>query len=1174
LPEKEVIQVEKNPPWSEKLRRERINRGWSQPDVSEKIGSDPRTVGRWERGESFPSPYLLQKLVELYGKSAEELGLIKEDANTANSGDRSMHHSGVQEDWGEAPDIEHFYGRERELTDIEQWMTSDRCRLIAVLGIGGVGKTTFATLAARSVKDTFEFVFWRSLQHAPSVESILESFLHLVSQQRLNLLQDLDAQISLLLTFLRKHRCLLLLDNIESILQSGQRAGMYRETYEGYSTLFRRVGSASHRSCLMLTSREKPQEVAYMEGSASPARTLLLPGIGHEVGRALLKDKGLFGTDAHWATLVRLYTGNPLALKLVAEPIREVFGGNIAVFLDQEETVFGDINDLLNQQFLRLSDLELEIMYWLAIEREGISLNQLRANMLDLVSRGALLEALDSLRRRAFIETSSDGSFLLQSVIEEFVTKRFVEVIYEEIYAEIPGFLGSHALIKAQSSDYVRSSQVRQILVPLATKLQAIVGKTETEKKLRKLLSLLRKLDYLQTGYAAGNILNLLVQLQANLRGLDFSHLAVRQAYLQDVALPEVNFVRADLATSVFSDTFSTLLCVTISPDGTLLAAGTTTNEVRLWQQPDVTALYTCPGHSDDVRSVAFSPDGLLLASASQDQTVRLWDTVTGRCQKVLRGHTNWVRAVAFSPDGHLVASASEDLTVRFWAATTGECLTVLRGHTSRVRSIAFHPGGAVLASCGDDQTIRLWDTRTGNCLHVLQGHNGLVRTVSFSPDGEILASGGEDHTVRSWDRHTGQCLKILQGHSHRVWTVAFSSDSTVLASSGDDQTIRLWNARTGDYLRNLQGHTNRVWSVVFVPGSKLLVSTGEDDTMRVWETRNGQCIRTLQGRSNLIKSIAFSPDGQMLASGSEDQMVRLWDSNTGNCLKTLRGHLNRVRAVAFSPDGQMLASSSEDESVRIWDINSGRCLTILQGHSHLVRAIAFNVTNGILVSGSHDLTICVWNAKTGDCLNILHVPSIVWSIAVSPNGKVIASGHDDHTVRLWDADTGVWIRTLEGHEHRVWCVAFNPNGSLLASCGDDQTIRLWDTDSGTCLKTLQGHTNWIRTVSFSPDGSLLASGSHDTTVRIWDIGTAQCARILTGHSNSIWSVVFNPTDGTLASSGDDGSIRIWDVNTGKCLKTLRNEMFYERMNIAHAKGLTGAQKLSLTALGAIEVEP
>ena len=1162
--------MDNNLPWSERLKRERIKHNWSQDEVADKIGSDPKTVGRWERGESFPRPYHRQKLVDLYGKSAEELGLIEGQIDT---GDWSMDRSRIHEDWGEASDIENFYGREKELATIEAWIKSDHCRLIAILGIGGVGKTTFTTVAARNVKDTFEYVYWRSLQNAPSVESIVESFLHFISQQRLNLPSDLDEQISILITFLRNHRCLLILDNVESILQAGHRAGNYQEKYEGYSRLFQRIGASSHRSCLILTSREKSQEIAYLEGNTSPTRTLQLSGIGDEAGKEMLKDKGLYGTDTNWATLVRLYNGNPLALKLIAEPIREVFSGKIADFLSQEEIVFGDINDLLNQQFLRLSKLEFDTICWLAIERESISHNQLCSNMLNLVSSGELLEALDSLRRRSLIEKSNDGKFILQPVIEEFVTKRFVEYIYEEVNAEKPGFLVSHALIKAQSSDYVRSSQVRLILAPLASKLLNVVGKAECERKLRRLLTMLHRMDYLQSGYAAGNILNLLIQLQVDLRGFDFSHLAVRQAYLQDVALPEVNFVHSDLATSSFSDTFSTIQCVAISPDGDLLAAGTTTNEVRLWRQYDARELFTCLGHSDGIRSVAFSPDCKLLASASEDQTVRLWDKSTGNCLKVLYGHTNMVRSVAFSPDGHFIASASEDLTIRFWELTTGDCIKVLRGHISRIRSIAFHPDGTVLASCGDDQTIRLWDTRTGNCLRILQGHSGLVRTVSFSPDGEVLASGGEDNTVRLWDGQTGECLNVLQGHLHRVWTVAFSADNTLLASSGDDQTIRLWNARSGEYVRNLQGHTRRVWSVVFVPGSNVLVSSSEDDTIRFWETHSGQCIRTLQGRSNLIKSLAFSPNGEVLASGSEDQKIRLWDSNTGNCLKTMQGHLNRVRSVVFSPNGKMLASSSEDETIRIWDMDSGHCLRILQGHSHLVRAIAFHRSNGILVSGSHDLTIRVWNTETGECLNVLQVPSVVWNIAYSPDGKVFASSHDDHKVRLWDAETGVCIKMLEGHKHRVWCVAFSLDGCLLASCGDDQTIRVWDVVSGICLKILQGHTSWVRSLDFSPNGLQLASGSHDRTVRIWNINTYRCSRVLTGHTNSVWSVVFNPINGTLASGGDDGDIRIWDVHTGKCLKTFKNEMFYENMNIAHAKGLTDAQKISLKALGAVEIE-
>ncbi len=57
------------------LKQERRSRGWSQADVAEKIGCDPKTVSRWERGLVLPSLYLSQKLSELFQKSAEELKL-------------------------------------------------------------------------------------------------------------------------------------------------------------------------------------------------------------------------------------------------------------------------------------------------------------------------------------------------------------------------------------------------------------------------------------------------------------------------------------------------------------------------------------------------------------------------------------------------------------------------------------------------------------------------------------------------------------------------------------------------------------------------------------------------------------------------------------------------------------------------------------------------------------------------------------------------------------------------------------------------------------------------------------------------------------------------------------------------------------------------------------------
>jgi hypothetical protein len=133
----------------------------------------------------------------------------------------------------------------------------------------------------------------------------------------------------------------------------------------------------------------------------------------------LLEDKGLFGSDEQWAAFVDRYSGNPLALQIASEPVQEVFGGDIARFLREEAIAFGDISDLLDQQFHRLSDEEREIMYWLAVEREAVALEELRENLLHPTPKGALLERLDSLRRRSLIEIRGSAHFTLQAVIME-----------------------------------------------------------------------------------------------------------------------------------------------------------------------------------------------------------------------------------------------------------------------------------------------------------------------------------------------------------------------------------------------------------------------------------------------------------------------------------------------------------------------------------------------------------------------------------------------------------------------------------------------------------------------------------------------------------------------------------------------------------------------------------
>ncbi len=1154
----------------------------SKKHLAWRSGLTPGYVSLLTRGErTAPSEETVKALADALELDRETRALFFASAGYSSSATSSTSDDGMngdrqkeeatKEDWGQFPNVQGFYGRQAELATLEQWIVHDRCQMVGILGLGGIGKTTLAAKLAEHVKDAFDCVFWRSLQHAPMLKTILNECIQFLSdEKKVDLPEKVEDQITQLIGYFRRYRCLVVLDNVESILQKGQVAGQYQEGYEGYGQLLKYVGEVKHQSCLLLTSREKPKEVAHLEGQTLPVRSLHLSGVGRLEGEQILKDQGIFGSSNSWDNLIQLYLGNPLALKLVSETIREVFGGDVASFLEQGEFVFGGIYELLDHQFQRLSELEQEIMYWLAIEREARPLEDLRADLLRPVPKGELLAAIASLRRRSMIETNGAAQFTLQPVIMEYVTDQLVKRIHKELTTEEIEAFANYPLIKAQAKDYIRDSQIRLILQPVADSLLLIFGKAEAEKKLKNILATLRKTSLDKPSYAAGNLLNLLLRLGCDLRDYDFSHLVVWQAYLKGAELRDVNFAYADLAKSVFTEAFGSILSVALSPDGEVLMAGTATGEIRLWQAATGIPLHACQGHTHWVRSVVFSPDGSILASGSDDQTVRLWDTSTGQCIKILQGHTHRVWSVAFSPDETTLASGSADQTVRLWDVSTGQCTKILQGHTRWIRSVAFSPDGTTLASGSDDHTVRLWDVNTGRCLKTLQGHIHWVHSVAFSPDGTSLASGSADKMVCLWDVNTGLCTKIQ--HSSWVYSVAFSPDGTLLASGNAGKTVRLWNVTTGQCIKILQGHTHRVRSVVFSPDGTTLTTGSDDQTVRIWDVHTGQCLTTLQGHTHQIWSVAFSPDGNILTSGSQDYMVRLWDVHTGQCTKILQGHTHWVRSVTFSPDGNILASGSQDYVVRLWNVHTGQYTKILQGHTHWVRSVTFSPDGNILASGSEDQTVRLWDVYTGQCLKTLQGHTHwVYSVAFSPDGNIIASGSADQTVRLWDVHTGQCLKTLQGHTHWAWSVAFSPDGNIIASGSQDKTVRLWDVHTGQCLKTLQGHTHWTWSVAFSPDGDILASGSQDQTVRLWDVSTGQCLKTLQGHTHWVHSVAFSPDGQVLASGSNDGTIKFWDVKAGICLQTLRSDRPYERMNITHAKGLENTQKDILKALGAIE---
>lgn len=1115
-----------------------------------------------------------------------------------------------QTDWGESIDVSIFYARTTELALLEQWTIQERCRVVALLGMGGIGKTALSVKLAQQLQTQFEYVVWRSLRNAPILETLLADLVPFLSNQ-----QDTKADIGRLIHHLRTSRCLVILDNLETLLDAEQ-AGQFRPGYEGYGELLCVVGEVAHQSCLILTSREKPAEIATLEGEALTVRSLRLEG-SPEAAQEIVKAKGLVGSQAQKRQLCQRYGNSPLALKIVASSIRDLFDSDIAEFLKQDTLIFNGIRRLLDQQFNRLSALEQSIMYWLAINREWTTIAELQADIVPAVSRAKVLEALEALGRRALIEQQL-GSYTQQPVVMEYVTDRLLEQVATELITQDLSLFVSHALMKTTVKDYVRETQLRLIVQPVVEQLCAAFSSPfELEQQTQRILEQLRGQKTRFSGYGGGNLLNLCLKLPLDLRGYDFSRLRISHAYLQQVNLHRVNFSYSDLAKSVFTQTFSDILCVAFSPDGKLLATGSYNSEICLWRVADSQSLWTSKGHTSWVLSIAFSPDGTKIASGSVDQTVKVWDVHTGQAWNTFQGHTNWIYSVAWSPDSTTIASGSTDQTLRLWDVCTGQACKILQEHSDPIWSVAWSPDGTTIATGSSDPMVRLWDVHTGHCLKTLQGHSERIWSVAWSPDGTTIASGSNDQTVRLWDVCSGQACKILQGHTNAVWSVAWSPDGTAIATGSVDQTVRLWDVSAAQCFKILQGHTNWILSLAWSPDGNTIASSSFDRTVRLWDVtftqtlrnyprgttlprdRTGQCLRIIQGHTNWVLSVVWSPNSNAIASSGHDCTLRLWDVRTGQCLKILQGHINWILSAAWSPDGTTIATCSIDQTVRLWDVRTGECLKILQGHTIPVWSVTWNPNSTMIASGSIDQTVRLWDVRTGECLKILqgHTNS-VRSVAWSPDGTTIASGSEDYTVRFWGVSPktlrdcpggtalphdlgGQCLKTLRGHTNSVRAVAWSPDGTTIASGSDDCTVRLWDACTGQSLHTLQGHHQGIWSVAWSPDGTTIASGSDDYTVRLWDVRTGQSLQSLQGHSNWVHSVAYassasyvNSLNSQILASGSaDETIRLWDANTGECLKILRADRPYERMNITGVTGLTEAQKVTLKALGAIEEE-
>jgi len=257
------------------------------------------------------------------------------------------------------------------------------------------------------------------------------------------------------------------------------------------------------------------------------------------------------------------------------------------------------------------------------------------------------------------------------------------------------------------------------------------------------------------------------------------------------------------------------VLSVAFSRDGsTLVAAGGTParfGEIQIWDAASGKLRRSITLTGDTVFGVSISPDGSRIAAGCTDNSVRILDAATGKELFKIGNHENWVLGTVFGHDGKRIVTVGRDRAAKLTDATTGaflENLNLLRGELA---AVARHPSKDIVVIGGEDRTpyiymmdrpknMKIADDTT--LIRKLDRQDGVIATLAWSPDGSLIAVGGASPDVTIYDAESGRRVAACKGHQAGIYTVGFSPDAQTLATGGFDGQVRLYRVKTGELVK------------------------------------------------------------------------------------------------------------------------------------------------------------------------------------------------------------------------------------------------------------------------------------------------------------------------------------------------------------------------------------
>jgi WD40 repeat protein len=310
------------------------------------------------------------------------------------------------------------------------------------------------------------------------------------------------------------------------------------------------------------------------------------------------------------------------------------------------------------------------------------------------------------------------------------------------------------------------------------------------------------------------------------------------------------------------------------SPDGDMLAAGSVSGRVNIFDAQDGTLRHSLSAHAFGLAALAWRPGSSQFATAGQDGKVRLWNADDAREFACLEGGDAWVEHLAWRSDANELASAAGRI-LRLWSSD-GSLLCSHPEHPSTIADIKWVPKKSeVTAACYGG--LVCWSSDQSKPLRKFS-YKGSILAIASSPDGRFVAAGNQDSTIHLWIAESGKDL-YMSGYPTKIRELSWHSSSRYLATGGGSSVV-VWDfagkGPAGSRPISLEHHRKFLTQLAYQNSGEILASACEDGLVALWHpTIKAPLLTSFRLRAP-VAQLAWSPDDRALAVRAADGLVTL----------------------------------------------------------------------------------------------------------------------------------------------------------------------------------------------------------------------------------------------------------------------------------------------------------